>query len=170
MIKNVKNNDDLVACSFDGVSGLPGADDLCRVLMREPDGEVTAEKSNSGVLVLIELDNLAVINERHGKQIGNSALMLLAQSLQGQLCDKEKAFRMNGGVFALLLEGASSRKAATRAQSVAKRMNRLSLIRNGEEINLYISLSMAPYGENGIPETFLNIAKKQTSYSLPQSP
>lgn len=100
------------------------------------------QPSEDDSVVTIELENLDAIRSKHGDRVGNSAVLFLAQSLQGQLCERETAFRTDGGEMALLFEGVRCSEAASRAQAIVKCLNRLAIVRNGEEIDIYTSMSM----------------------------
>jgi len=130
---------------IDDLTGLPGGPGL-------------SSSITGGVLVFIELENYAAICRRHGNKAGNTSLLLLARSLQDQLCDKEEVFRISGGVFVLLLEGAGLYEAASRGQSVVKRLNRISWVCNEEEISLYTSIFIKPFGANDPPDKCIEIA------------
>ncbi|GGJ26730.1 GGDEF domain-containing protein [Deinococcus roseus] len=56
-------------------------------------------------LVILDLDGLKTINDQHGHLQGDAFLKFVAQQLQAQLRPSDRAFRIGGDEFALLLHG-----------------------------------------------------------------
>ena len=73
-------------------------------------------------LLLIDVDHLKRINDRHGHRTGNKALIHIAQALRDAKRATDSASRWGGDEFAILLEGADA--AATRrvAEGVLSRV------------------------------------------------
>ncbi len=148
----MNNNVTQSAGAIDDLTGLPGREALLQSM-----GEEAEQGCSGGVFVVIELDNLAGICRRLGTGAGNLALKLLAQSLQGQMRDKERVFRTDGGIFVLMLGGVDPVIAAGRAQSIVKQLNRLTFIYEEEEVSIFTSLCLKPYGGGQKSENFRNM-------------
>ena len=63
-------------------------------------------------LVLCDLDGLKQLNDRHGHQLGDAALVRLAEVLRATLRASDGAYRVGGDEFALVLVEAGSDEAA----------------------------------------------------------
>ncbi len=81
-------------------------------------GRLLERAARSGAplsLLLIDVDHLKQINDRHGHATGNKALMHVANALREAKRAEDSAARWGGDEFAILLDGA----AATSARRVA---------------------------------------------------
>ncbi len=87
--------------------------------------QVNASRSGRGSLglVLIDLDDFQAVNEAAGHGAGDEALAAFGQLIQGMLRPTDRAFRIGGDEFALLLPGAN----AETATAVARRLLGVSM-------------------------------------------
>ncbi|HEY0077504.1 MAG TPA: diguanylate cyclase [Pyrinomonadaceae bacterium] len=67
-------------------------------------------------LLLVDIDHLKQINDRHGHAAGDMVICHVATSLAALSRDNDTAARLGGEEFALLLAGADSAKAAAAAE------------------------------------------------------
>jgi diguanylate cyclase (GGDEF)-like protein len=74
-------------------------------------------------LLLIDVDHLKQINDRHGHATGNKALMHVATSLREAKRAEDSAARWGGDEFAILLDGADAVSARRVADNVLARVH-----------------------------------------------
>lgn len=84
---------------IDPVTGLPNRDSFCRRLQ--------PVLRQSGVLLLLDIDDFRTINDRRGRQAGDLCLMALAQQFRDLTRDTDVIGRMDGPTFAVYLPGAT---------------------------------------------------------------
>jgi two-component system, cell cycle response regulator len=83
--------------------------------------EELARTSRSGAplgLVMLDVDHFKDFNDRHGHQAGDEALVAVAEALRGAARAEDRACRIGGEEFALLLPGAAEAAAAAVAERV----------------------------------------------------
>ena len=78
--------------------------------------------SGSMGLVILDVDHFKQFNDRHGHQAGDDALVTVARVLAGEARAEDRACRIGGEEFALLLPGADDATAATVAERVRRRI------------------------------------------------
>jgi diguanylate cyclase (GGDEF)-like protein len=134
----------------DELTGLVNRRGFEAALRRELD-RCERKLSAGGLLILIDLDNFKMINDKYGHLVGDAALRLVAQTLQCEIRTMDVASRLGGDEFVLLLSNTSKADASARAQTIADRLNRLSLVWEGEEIRIGASFGLEAYkaGDSG---------------------
>ena len=80
--------------------------------------EATRTRQTSLGVVLIDLDDFRAVNDASGHAAGDEALAAFGRLIQATLRSSERAFRIGGDEFALLIPGATADAAA----SVARRL------------------------------------------------
>ena len=71
-------------------------------------------------LVMLDVDHFKQFNDRHGHQAGDDALMAVARALAGEARTEDRACRIGGEEFALLLPGADRAMSAAVAERVRR--------------------------------------------------
>ncbi|MBX2833966.1 MAG: GGDEF domain-containing protein [Micavibrio sp.] len=102
-------------------------------------------KEEGGLIVMFNLENTTKIRKNHGKDAVKTAVRLLAKALQGEIRDCDYAARLSDEEFVILFTKTDMGRALTRLQNMALRLNKLSLLIDGEEINLNLSLGLKSY-------------------------
>ncbi len=109
---------------------------------------VNRDKSQGGLLLMIDLDNFKTINDTYGHAAGDAALQLVGKTLQSDIRRMDIAARLGGDEFVILFVNTDRKQAAERAQFLIKKLNNLSFIWKGEEIAVRASLGLKNY-KNG---------------------
>jgi diguanylate cyclase (GGDEF)-like protein len=107
-------------------------------------------------VVLIDLDGLKKINDRHGHLVGSLALRRVAETLLGSCRGIDTAARFGGDEFALVLPETGDAAAWHVARRVAERV-----ARDGERPVLSVSVGVAVHPRDGAAlEALLNAADR----------
>lgn len=128
----------------DSVTGLMNAEGFSGALKREI-ARTNRGLSEGGLLVIFNLDNLGAISRQSGNKAADTALRLVARALESEIRDMDLAARIDDDEFVLLFSDTTMEKALNRLQNMALRLNRLSLIWNGTEIRVSLSLGLKSY-------------------------
>ncbi len=119
---------------------------------------VNRDKSQGGLLIMIDLDNFKTINDTHGHQAGDAALKLVATALKNDIRKMDIAGRLGGDEFVLLFANTNRKDALERAQKIIKLLNNLSFIWEGAEIPVRASLGLKEYKKNSRIERIFEAA------------
>jgi diguanylate cyclase (GGDEF)-like protein len=90
-------------------------------------------------VVILDVDHFKQFNDRHGHQAGDDALVTVAQVLAQEARAEDRACRIGGEEFALLLPGADDEAAA----AVAERIRRAVETADAEPAGVTVSLGVA---------------------------
>lgn len=128
--------------THDGLTGLANYREFFSTLEREI---LRADRSRQTfALLLLDLDNLKLINDRFGHLKGNDALKLLATVMKESCRVTDLPARYGGDEFAVLLIGADAKM----AQAVAERIGR-RLSEQSSDPKLTVSIGLAVYPDDG---------------------
>jgi diguanylate cyclase (GGDEF)-like protein len=107
--------------------------------------EELARTTRSGTplgLVMLDVDHFKDFNDQHGHQAGDEALVVVAEALRGAARTEDRACRIGGEEFALLLPGAGEGAAA----AVAERVRAAVAADTRPAARLTVSLGVAAAG------------------------
>lgn len=126
----------------DFLTGLPNrrcfVDTAARVLAR------AAAEDRPVALVLLDLDRFKSINDRHGHDAGDRALVAVADVLKAATRAGDLAARMGGEEFVVLLEGCTDAQALQFAERLREQLSQLRVIlAGGVVLRLTASLGVA---------------------------
>lgn len=101
--------------------------------------------NEGGLLVIFNVENLMGIERMHGEDAAQEALKLVAKSLEGEIREMDYAARIQSDEFVLLFAETDMEHALSRLQHMALRLNKLSLMWNGHDIHLSLSLGLKSF-------------------------
>ncbi len=119
---------------------------------------VNRGQSKGGILVMIDLDNFKAINDEHGHAAGDAALKLVSEALLGEIRAMDTAARLGGDEFVLLLSNARKEDILSRIQTMATRLNRLSLVWYGSDIAVRGSIGIKDFKKGEVPADIVQAA------------
>jgi diguanylate cyclase (GGDEF)-like protein len=130
--------------STDELTGITNRRGFMREFDRELD-RVNRDKSQGGLLIMIDLDNFKMINDTYGHAVGDMALKIVSSTLASDIRTMDIVARLGGDEFVILFANTTRKDALERAQFLIKKLNSLSFIWHGEEINVRASLGLQEY-------------------------
>jgi diguanylate cyclase (GGDEF)-like protein len=126
---------------------------------------------DGGLLIVVEMDNLQRVAEDYSADVGDSCIKLVSRIIASETRAMDISARVNPGEFILMFSATPTDKALERAQKLAGRLNNLSLIRRGREIQINTSIGLKDYGPESRPEILLPpevvIAKQEETAAQP---
>lgn len=126
---------------IDGLTGLPN-----RRAFSEEIREQLAAARVSGKplsLVLLDIDHLDRINQRHGEAVGDFTLRAVSQILRTAIRPTDFAARFEGGAFVLLLPGTSMDQSALVAERLRMAMAHCRLRLTADDLRFTVSAGTA---------------------------
>lgn len=147
--------------NIDPATGLMNGKGFSQALIREI-GRTNRGLNDGGLLVIFNFENLSNIAETYGQKASNTALRLVARALESEIRDMDLAAHIDEDEFVLLFSDTTMEKALNRLQNMALRLNRLSLIWNGAEIRVSLSLGLKSYEQGARADAIF----KQASMDL----
>ncbi len=128
----------------DELTGIMNRRGFLRNFDREID-RVSRDKSQGGLLIMIDLDNFKMINDNYGHSAGDMALKVVASALANDIRKMDLVARMGGDEFVILFANTNRKEALERAQFIIKKLNNLSFIWHGSEVEVRASLGLREY-------------------------
>lgn len=109
-----------------------------------------AERNRSPLAVLLlDLDFFKAINDEHGHDVGDSALVYVAQMLVRRLRTTDLICRLGGEEFGIILTETDSRKAMMVAEELRASLARSPMPAEDTEITMTMSIGIAELGADG---------------------
>jgi diguanylate cyclase (GGDEF)-like protein len=130
-----------------------------RVEARLVDQVINQSRRGSALLV-IDVDHFKVINDRYGHQIGDLALVRIADTICANLRVTDLFGRLGGEEFGVYIDDISAREAVLVAERCRLAINRCSFTPEGERHILSISIGVAISGPG---EDFASMFKEADS-------
>jgi diguanylate cyclase (GGDEF)-like protein len=110
-------------------------------------------------LILADLDDFKLVNDRFGHPVGDALLQAFARALEQHVRDVDIAARLGGEEFAVLLPETDLEGAAAVARRLRRSLSRVPLIvRGGVEITATASLGVAQLVEDEEADSLLRRA------------
>jgi diguanylate cyclase (GGDEF)-like protein len=118
-------------------------------------------------LLLLDVDHLKEINDRHGHSVGNEALLRVAGALESCKRPGDLACRWGGDEFAILMPGAPEGAAVRLAESILQRLGAASS--GPAETEVTVTIGVASEGAAGARRTDLFELADRALYSGKQA-
>nr|WP_258570914.1 GGDEF domain-containing protein [Flavimaribacter sediminis] len=125
----------------------------------ERDISVLVENNDVGLL-LIDADNFKMVNDRFGHEAGDIALTHISQVLYSELADPQKAYRIGGEEFAVIICDNSSARIVAIAESIRGKIETSSLIVNGQSLKMTVSIGLTLGKKGDSPAEVMRQADK----------
>lgn len=101
-------------------------------------------------VVYFDIDNFKQINDQHGHESGDAALIAVGEKLRGAIRHSDQAFRLGGDEFAALLMPLQDRTQVDRAVEQITQAMALSIrLPSAARISLPISIGVAIFPDDG---------------------
>lgn len=94
-------------------------------------------------LLFLDLDHFKILNDRRGHAAGDEALIAVAHALREELRPTDLFGRYGGEEFVALLDGAGEEEALQVATRLCRRIHRLEIPVDGEQLQLTVSIGVA---------------------------
>lgn len=128
----------------DELTGIMNRRGFLKTFNRELD-RVNRGQSEGGLLIMIDLDNFKAINDNHGHAAGDMALKVVASTLANDIRLMDIVARMGGDEFVISFANTNRKAALERAQFLIKKLNNLSFVWQGDEVDVRASLGLREY-------------------------
>ncbi len=112
-------------------------------------------EGTSMAVVMCDLDRFKRINDRHGHAAGDSALLKVAEVLEGCRRDSDLCARYGGEEFAIVLQRGGGETALAIAERIRQAVGATVFLHEGRRIELRISAGVAAY-----PELYVDSGKE----------
>lgn len=143
--------------STDELTGIANRRGFMMEFNRELD-RVNRDKSQGGLLIMIDLDNFKSINDTYGHAAGDNALKVVASTLANDIRTMDVAGRLGGDEFTILFVNTTRVDALERAQFLIKKLNNLSFVWQGHEIPVRASLGLKEYKKGSTAKNIFTAA------------
>lgn len=98
-------------------------------------------------LLVIDADHFKLINDNHGHEVGDQALIALASAFRDSVPEGDPCARWGGEEFLALLSGADRQLAIEVAERTLAASRRISLPVTGQTVSLSVSIGIAEHLE-----------------------
>lgn len=135
----------------DRVEASARLDPLTAALNRRAYSAVLADQNKTGhglargVVVVVDLDDLKLLNDRYGHAAGDAALQSLAEALRTCLEQDDLLFRWGGDEFVLILRGATLTHAEARFDGFNDKLRAQKIPGAEEPVDLRASVGLSEF-------------------------
>lgn len=141
----------------DELTGITNRRGFMQAFSKELD-RVNRDKSQGGLLIMIDLDNFKSINDTYGHEAGDATLKVVAATLASDVRKMDVTARLGGDEFTILFVNTTRKEALERAQFLIRKLNNLSFIWKGTEIDIRASLGLKEYKKGSKAQHIFNAA------------
>jgi len=142
--------------SHDSMTGLANRDKFLARLSE------LKRKDDSGYLLVIDADRFKQINDLHGHDAGDRALLAVGQAISGSIRVSDLGARIGGEEFAVVLKGASRSDAIVTAERIRASVERILLTTaDGNELYITVSIGGAPFAPQSRTKEVMRAADHQ---------
>ncbi len=115
-------------------------------------------------LMMIDIDNFKLINDKYGHPIGDRVLVALAQKCHGAIRGDDFLARYGGEEFTIILEGATFRNALKKARSICNNIASVryatSEVQTDDYLSMTVSIGMSQFKKSDTPKELIARADK----------
>lgn len=115
--------------------------------------------SGSLVLLMLDVDDMELINDRHGYAAGDKVIGTLARLLKAKLRNAEVFARLGGDDFAVIVDGVDDRELAEVATQIIREFESHTHEHNGQQFTATISAGAAALDHDMNLKTWMNNAQ-----------
>jgi diguanylate cyclase (GGDEF)-like protein len=111
---------------------------------------LAADPSRPIALLFLDLDHFKMLNDRHGHNMGDRALVAVAETLSAELRPGDLFGRYGGEEFVAMLDGIEAQEAEQVATRLCRRVHRLEIpIRDAEQLlSVSVGVAMRRHGDS----------------------
>ncbi|MEJ2513914.1 MAG: GGDEF domain-containing protein [Gammaproteobacteria bacterium] len=131
----------------DELTGLYNVRAFSRVLKREHEKAVRHRRSYT--VLMLDLDGLKTINDGYGHEVGNRAIILVANVITRLIRSTDAAARYGGDEFVVLLSETGAEDAGIVAKRIRQAVGRASIEVSGAMVKPSVSAGAASFPEDG---------------------
>ncbi|HEY9228101.1 MAG TPA: GGDEF domain-containing protein [Gemmatimonadaceae bacterium] len=115
-------------------------------------------RATFGTVVIADIDNLKIANDRHGHAIGDQLIRRAADALRGGLRQYDKLYRWGGDEFLIVLPSARASDVIERLRAAIAAVDAVACGGAGRTVRLQVSLGAADYSSSEDLETAIERA------------
>jgi len=123
-------------------------DSLTGLLNRRAFDAMLADRSGSpfrGGVAVVDVNDLKMLNDRHGHATGDAAIQIVARSLRTHFRITDPIFRLGGDEFLVVLEDGQSSELACRLDSVDHSLREVRVPGMAEPTDMHIAWGIADF-------------------------
>jgi len=98
------------------------------------------EDATQGALLIIDIDHFKEINDTHGHDAGDSALVRIAETIRTSVRASDPVGRMGGEEFSVLLPSVTEERANALAENIRQRIAATELLLSGRACHVSVSI------------------------------
>ena len=117
-----------------------------------------SRKHQQACIIMTDIDHFKSVNDGHGHQVGDQALILFAQTLEDELRKYDLACRYGGEEFLLFLPDTSIEQAAAVAERIRARIESSELSTETTVFSITASFGVASTKDTSAIEKTVNLA------------
>jgi diguanylate cyclase (GGDEF)-like protein len=99
-------------------------------------------------VIMIDVDGLKIVNDRHGHSTGNRLIKLIAQSIKDCIRTSDLLARYGGDEFVILMSHTGTEQARIAAERIRAAIHNLSFDMKGTRISSTVSVGIASFPES----------------------
>jgi diguanylate cyclase (GGDEF)-like protein len=147
--------------NIDDLTGIPNRRHLLTIAEREINRSCRYNCPLS--VLMMDIDNFKVVNDRYGHPIGDELLQLITQTVNRHLRKGDCFGRLGGEEFLIFLTHTDTRSALEVAQRIRQMIADLSLVVDEQVIRVSVSIGLATHHQD---ERDINVLLKRVDEAL----
>jgi len=116
-------------------------------------------------LIMLDIDNFKIINDKYGHQTGNTVLKEIASILKERIRNSDILSRYGGEEFAIVLPKTTAEKCCTLAEDLRETIrNKKFLSSYGKSLSITVSIGISEFPSHGVDKIDLVAAADRALY------